>query len=600
MRTVNWGEEKSSCLQKGANLSLLFPLRCVLQNNATMKFNLASCLILPGLEAIAAKTLFARTLPDTSLKAYWLILTILHITILIFYNGFLYPFFLSPLRNLPQPPGFIPLFGHGRLFLKQQQMGRNWQLQTMTSVPNNGIILRRGFLHTTKLLLTTPEALADVLVHKSYDFEKPHRVVNFLKRFLGEGLLMSEGEEHAWQRKRIMPAFHFRHIKQLYPVFWEKSMHFCAVVKKDLAAQPNGVLDICYYATRVTLDVIGLAGMGRDIGALQNKDDELTKNYQEILEPTREKVLYYLTNAILPPWLVSKIPWRLHERVRVTTGNLRRICSEFVAERKMKIKCEKGDSQEGRDILSIMIRGNDLSDKNLVEQLLTFIAAGLVLLNSTLLSCKANQGSHDSTTSALTWAAYLLAQHPAIQTRLRSEVHTYLPNPGVLSDVGFDVARLLESMPYLNCVCNEVLRLYPPVPLTSRVAIRDTTVCGQVIPSGTMLWIVPWAINRNRNLWGPNAEDFVPERWMDTETGRATMNGGAESNYSFLTFLHGPRGCIGERFARAEMRALVAAFVGNFEMDMADPKERVIVSGAITSKPRNGMKLKLKSLEWGP
>ncbi|CAN9438240.1 unnamed protein product [Alternaria alternata] len=380
-----------------------------------------------------------------------------------------------------------------------------------------------------------------------------------------------------------MPAFRFRHIKELYPVFWGKSMEFCAVVKRDLGAQPDSVLDVCYYATRVTLDIIGIAGMGRDLGSLYNKDDELAKNYQEILEPTPEKVLYYLTNVILPPWLVRKLPWRLHERVTVTTRNLRRICSELLVERKMKIRCEKAEGQESRDILSIMIRGNDQSDKNLVDQLLTFVAAG-----------------HETTSSALTWTSYLLAQHPAIQARLRSEILKYIPDPGVLSSPDFDVARLLESMPYLNCVCNEVLRLFPPVPLTSRVAVRDTTVCGHFIPSGTMFWIVPWAINRSPKLWGPDAEDFVPERWMDTTTGRATMNGGAESNYSFLTFLHGPRGCIGERFARAKMRSLVATFVGNFEMELADPNEEIVVGGTLTSKPRNGMKLRLKDVKWGP
>ena len=189
---------------------------------------------------------------------------------------------------------------------------------------------------------------------------------------------MSEGEEHVWQRKSIMPAFRFRHIKELYPVFWGKSMEFCAVVKRDLGVQPDSVLDVCYYATRVTLDIIGIVGMGRDLGSLYNKDDELAKNYQEILEPTPEKVLYYLTNVILPPWLVRKLPWRLHERVTVTTRNLRRICSEFLVERKTKIRCEKAEGQESRDILSIMIRGNDQSDKNLVDQLLTFVAAGSV------------------------------------------------------------------------------------------------------------------------------------------------------------------------------------------------------------------------------
>ena len=75
---------------------------------------------------------------------------------------------------------------------------------------------------------------------------------------------------------------------------------------------------------------------------------------------------------------MRKLPWRLHERVTVTTRNLRRICSEFLVERKTKIRCEKAEGQESRDILSIMIRGNDQSDKNLVDQLLTFVAAGSV------------------------------------------------------------------------------------------------------------------------------------------------------------------------------------------------------------------------------
>lgn len=152
-------------------------------------------------------------------------------------------------------------------------------------------------------------------------------------------------------------------------------------------------------------------------------------------------------------------------------------------------------------------------------------------------------------------------------------------------------------MPYLNGVCNEVLRLFPTIPVSARVAIRDTTVAGHFIPNGTMMFVVPWAINRNPDLWGPDAEEFVPERWIDKETGRATMNGGADSNYSFLTFLHGPRSCIGERFARAELRALLAAFVGSFEMQMADPNEKVVVGGTITSKPMNGMKLNLRPVK---
>ncbi|KAI4666736.1 uncharacterized protein J4E79_002776 [Alternaria viburni] len=562
-----------------------------------MSFNGANCILLPTLEAVVARYVLAECLPDTSLAMYWLAFTILNNTVLIFHNMVLYPFFLSPLRDLPQPKGFIPLFGHGRLLLKKRQAGGDWHLQTMKTVPNDGIILRRGFLHTTRLILTTPAALTDVLVHKSYDFEKPSRARRFLMRFLGEGLLLSEGEEHRLQRKRLAPAFHFRNVKELYPVFCAKSMEFCGAIRQELCGRPDGVLDICQYTSRVTFDLICLAGMGRDTGSLLNADDELIKNYEEILEPSAEKMWYYVANIVLPPWLVSILPWKLHERARVTTRNLRRICSEFVAERRAKMQ---HNNAESRDILSIMIRDSELSDKNLVDQLLTLLAAGLVPLTSSPLVHKADRYSHESTSSALIWTSHLLAQHPAVQTRLRSEIQQCIPDPKVLSDSSFNSASLLENMPYLNCVLNEVLRLFPPVPITARVAIRDTVVCGQIIPSGTMVWIAPWAINRNPQLWGPDSEKCVPERWIDSKTGRATMNGGADSNYSFLTFLHGPRSCIGERFARAELRALVAAFVGSFELEMENPKEKVVVGGAIASKPRNGMKLKLKNVQWGP
>lgn len=166
-----------------------------------------------------------------------------------------------------------------------------------------------------------------------------------------------------------------------------------------------------------------------------------------------------------------------------------------------------------------------------------------------------------------------------MQTKLRNEIQQHIPDPSALSDASTDIASLLESMPYLNGVCNEVMRLFPTIPVTARITIRDTTIAGQFIPKDTIIFIVPWAINRNPKLWGIDAEKFIPERWIDKETGRATMNGGADSNYSFLTFLHGPRSCIGERFARAELRALLAAFVGSFEFQMADPNEIVIVGG---------------------
>jgi cytochrome P450 len=83
--------------------------------------------------------------------------------------------------------------------------------------------------------------------------------------------------------------------------------------------------------------------------------------------------VYFLLHLIFPGWLIESLPWKLNDRVRITTSNLKRICTEFVAQKKSRMKLE---SEESVDILSIMIRSNDFSDANLVDQLLTFLAAG--------------------------------------------------------------------------------------------------------------------------------------------------------------------------------------------------------------------------------
>lgn len=197
--------------------------------------------------------------------------------------------------------------------------------------------------------------------------------------------------------------------------------------------------------------------------------------------------------------------------------------------------------------------------------------------------------SHETTSSAFTWVTYLLATHPDVQTRLREEVQANMPDS--LPEV--DIANVLESLPLLNAVCNETIRLYPTVPLTIRDAIRDTSILGQFVPRGTSVHLVPWATNRNPQFWGEDAAEFRPERWIDPETGKPNKTGGSSSNYNILTFLHGPRSCIGKDFAIAEMRCLVAAFVAAFEMELADPNEVCAPYGVVTTKPKNGMNLRL-------
>lgn len=188
----------------------------------------------------------------------------------------------------------------------------------MREVDNDGLILFRGFFHEDRLLVTSPDTIADVLVHNNYDYEKPPWSRAFLRKFLGDGLLMTEGDEHKHHRKYIMPAFHFRHIKELYPVFWSKSLEFCNALKRELQEDPSKVLELGHYSTQVTLDIIGLAGLGRDINSLKNSDDDLIANYEEILEPTTEKAVFFLLHLMFPPSLIAMLPCKYDQVNQIT------------------------------------------------------------------------------------------------------------------------------------------------------------------------------------------------------------------------------------------------------------------------------------------
>ncbi|KAK2627500.1 hypothetical protein QTJ16_003466 [Diplocarpon rosae] len=501
---------------------------------------------------------------------------------------FIYPNFASPLRHLPQPKsGLIPGLGPSQL-IRRREVGELF-LKYITEIPNDGLIRFPGLFGSDNLLLTGPSSLGEVLVHKSYDFEKPKELRKFLRIILGDGLIIVEGDEHKFQRKHVAPAFSFRHVKDLIPVFWKKAWEMTDRIKAEICDNPesaqssekrseSGVVEVNHWANKVTMDIIGVAGLGREFNSLHNTDDELVANYEEILEPTAEKAMFFGMNLIFSPAFVKKLPWRLNETLETTMGALRGVCQQLLQEKKGLLA--KDDKEQTVNILSLLIKSNNFSDEMLIDQLLTFIAAG-----------------HETTSSAFTWATHLLAINPDVQRKLREEVRASLPSPSATWDPFVDTATILENLPYLHGITSEVIRLYPTVPITMRVAVRSTSISGTFIPAGTQVYLAPWGINRSPHLWGADAEAFVPERWIDADTGKLNNNGGVASNYANLTFLHGPRSCIGEKFARSELKALLAVFCGVFDIEMADPMEVPVPAGVITTKPRDGMNLRLRVVE---
>jgi cytochrome P450 len=171
----------------------------------------------------------------------------------------------------------------------------------------------------------------------------------------------------------------------------------------------------------------------------------------------------------------------------------------------------------------------------------------------------------ETTTTAVALSLYSLSQNPQIQKRLREEIREKPPSPSLITEVD---AVLVESVPYLVAVCNEILRIYSPVVYCHRQTIAPNTTIGNVsIPLDTVVAVAPGLIHECRKIWGPKANEFDPERWLIRTDDEVKIDplGGTNDTYAVMPFTYGPRACIGERFARSEMMSLVAQLVGRFD-----------------------------------
>jgi cytochrome P450 len=377
-----------------------------------------------------------------------------------------------------------------------------------------------------------------------------------------------------------MPAFSYRHIKDLYPTFWAISSEMVKGIEQHLQERgpvEDNTIQVSDWVERAALDIIGLAGMGQDFDSLRNPSGKLNKAYHKLfaMPDIGTKMLLSLGIIIGDITWIQKLPTKRNRDIQDGREMIRNVTRQMIREKRENLK--DTDSQASRDIISVAMAGNStFDDEKLVDQLMTFLAAG-----------------HETTASALQWAVYTLSKKPEIQTRLREEIRANLPSIFVANPEQIDAATI-DNLPYLRAVCNEIIRFHPSVPNTNRVALQDITLLGKPIPKGTTIVLAPEVINKLEGLWGPDAAEFNPDRFMGP--GMANT-GGATSNFALLTFLHGPRGCIGQGFAKGELACLLAAIVGRFKFELRYPDAKLEVRESATHSPKDGVLAKFTSVE---
>ena len=176
-----------------------------------------------------------------------------------------------------------------------------------------------------------------------------------------------------------MPSFSFRHIKDLYPMMWLKSLLGIDFLKNEINDQNSGPdknqgrVEVIRWTSRITLDIIGIAGLGREINSVKNSDDPLVKSYDELLEPDLRRLVHFVLSTIFGYSITKRVPWEVNYTFQRIAHSLQSISRDLVQEKRKAVEKATG---EHFDILGLLIKSNDFSDESLADQVLTFLAAG--------------------------------------------------------------------------------------------------------------------------------------------------------------------------------------------------------------------------------
>ncbi|WVQ81330.1 hypothetical protein IAT38_003453 [Cryptococcus sp. DSM 104549] len=475
----------------------------------------------------------------------------------------------------------------------------------------------RVFFGLQRFYTADPVALSYILSHPDV-FPKPAQARKGLREMLGNGLLVAEGDDHRKQRKALNPSFSPGAIRGMVPIFYDKAYELreklLGLVEGalDEAASPTPAvdvdiveggkkIDVLKYLGKTTLDVIGIAGFNYDFKSLSTEQNELSDAYSKMFTVGTDVGILAIAQQLIP--ILKFIPTKRRRVVAESQGITRKVGMKLINDKKRAILAAHSDGLEkgediGNDLLSILIKANlasdikpeqRLTDVEVLDQITTFMLAG-----------------NETSSTALTWILYMLALHPESQTRLREEVLAIPDDRPSL--------ETLNTLTYMDAVVREVLRLYAPAPSTIRESTEDCVIPlsmpvidknGKSVESvrvnaGTTIFIPILNVNTSPAIWGPDAAQYNPKRFLPAEGGDIARAGSIPGTWgNLLTFLGGSRNCIGYRFALAEIKAILFVLIKGFEFEelgskpVIEAKASVVMRSRVVGEEKAGLQMPL-------
>ncbi|KAK6142876.1 hypothetical protein DH2020_023224 [Rehmannia glutinosa] len=404
-------------------------------------------------------------------------------------------------------------------------------------------------------IYTSDPANVEYMLKTNFEnFGKGWYNYSILTDLLGDGIFTVDGDKWREQRKVSSYEFSTRVLRDFSSVVFRKNVIRLANIVSE-AAFSNEPMDIQDLFMKATLDSIFRVAFGVELDTMCGSNEEGAK-FSNAFDDASAMTL----------WRYVDILWRIKRALGFgSEGKLKknlRVIDEFVyklisSKSEKMHKSHDDPSWKKDDILSRFLQFSETDPKYLRDIILNFIIAG-----------------KDTTATTLSWFIYMLCKHPLVQEKVAKEIEDATDSKDVV-DISEFAASLseeaLERMHYLHAALTETLRLYPAVPVDAKFCLSDDTMPdGFSVKKGDMVSYQPYAMGRMRFIWGDDAQDFKPERWID-ENGCFRQ----ESPFKFTAFQAGPRICLGKEFAYRQMKIFSAVLLRFFIFKLSDEKQTV-------------------------
>ncbi|XP_048431245.1 cytochrome P450 704C1 isoform X1 [Pyrus x bretschneideri] len=392
----------------------------------------------------------------------------------------------------------------------------------------------------------------------------------------GQGIFVVDGEK--WKQQRKLASFEFstRVLRDFScSVFRRNSAKLVRVVSEILGS--NQSFDMQDILMRCTLDSIIKVGFGIDLNCLEGSSKEGTAFMKAFDDSTALSYWRYVD----PFWKLKRV---LNIGSEAALKKNVRIMDDFVHQlikSKRTLVTGKTDANDREDILSRFLLESEkdpekMNDTYLRDIILNFMIAG-----------------KDTSANTLSWFLYMLTKNPLIQEKVAQEVRDVVGFTIQVDEANIDelVENItdanLDKMHYLHATITETLRLYPAVPVDGRCAeVDDILPDGFRLRKGDGVYYMAYAMGRMPYIWGEDAEDFRPERWLKNGIFQP------ESPFKFVAFHAGPRICLGKDFAYRQMKIVSTALLFFFRFKLADQTKNVTYRTMFTLHMDGGLSLR--------